>query len=532
MDQIIDLKDSLMNNEFNSINDIRQRVEHAFEKLGPVEEIRHNIGVYLSDLKIKNMKSSEKSRSYRQKGNEYFEHKNLEYALYYYCLAILSAPYPTESVAKEENELSYAFTARSLTQAEMKAYENALFDINCALTVTGFSMRFDQRLQLMAHKVNCLCHLKRYETAFVVVSAIIELIPCLPIYNDLVKSFIQVKDQIFEELYNSKTDEVVVNKSNAELIEEQLKNAQDYISRDLKLSVSVDRGRHYVANKDIPKGEIIVVEKSMVGTIFKDFYRSHCHNCLRNLGYKWWPCRQCRNVVFCDQECAKNDEFHAYECGIIDAIQSLGPSHHIVFRLILLIGPQEVTALRKRNVSEDKTIDEKEAIKLKYQKFVDLVDHRDKYDLNSKVMSICKSIQMAFLLDYFEQFGSKDDLKDIVTLLDENNYKVVVNVFGINESFDDCRPFRGIHIGNAIALNSSFFNHSCSPNTFWVFNARYITIVTKKDIKCGDELTISYGPQSSDNSKEERQSLLEKRYFFQCKCSECLKEFTTLPMDE
>ena len=86
MEEILEIKDHLMNEEFDSLENSQKRVDYVFEKIGSIDYIRENVKEFLSDYKKDYSKSSERSQSYREKGNYYFCHKNMEYALYYYTL--------------------------------------------------------------------------------------------------------------------------------------------------------------------------------------------------------------------------------------------------------------------------------------------------------------------------------------------------------------------------------------------------------------------------------------------------------------
>lgn len=440
----------------------------------------------------------------------------------------MSAPYPSESDLEPNNELTYAFTSRSLTFFEIEAFDNALFDINCALSLSDVTMKFKERIHLMSHKVSCLCRLRRYSKALSVISAIIQLVPCLPINNQIVSSLIEAKDQILEriETQTQESDEKQIE-NDFESIEGHLKNIETFRSTSIELFEAEGKGRHYKAIESIPKGTIVFVEKAISCLLFRDFFSTHCQNCLKNVGYKCWPCRNCSQVVFCDKECADNAYHHSYECGIIDVIQKLGPNHHILFRTVVLVGPQMAIELAKGTSKQLEAFQELDPNKVNFINFLQLIDHKDKYCIKTKIPSILRSIQLALILESFEEFKAEDRLtetyvKELSALLDELNYKTFVNIFGVYEQKNKYRGFRGSHIGNALMFDTSFFNHSCSPNTQWVFNGQHITVVTTEDIAADDEVSISYGPYSQTMSFVERQDFLQKRYFFQCECNDCI----------
>lgn len=72
---------------------------------------------------------------------------------------------------------------------------------------------------------------------------------------------------------------------------------------------------------------------------------------------------------------------------------------------------------------------------------------------------------------------------------------------------------------------ASFFNHSCDPNiSYEVQDASgegaVITISTKRVVKAGDELCISY-VANKGRSEQQRRAILKEGYGFDCTCSLC-----------
>ena len=62
-------------------------------------------------------------------------------------------------------------------------------------------------------------------------------------------------------------------------------------------------------------------------------------------------------------------------------------------------------------------------------------------------------------------------------------------------------------------------NHSCSPNTYIVMDGPQMQLRALNDIKKGEELYISYIDPTMPFIK--RQTQLQSRWFFTCKCSKC-----------
>ncbi len=439
----------------------------------------------------------------------------------------MCAPYPSNSNGEFDVELSYAYTSRSKIFSEMKCYENALFDIDCALCMSS-SMEFSQRLQLMAHKALCLSHLGRNKESSELVYQMIQIIPCLPTYNQIVAQLIEFRNSLSLSEQNDKP----FDESRA--LADICKDIHKYTHESCQISENGLKGRYIIAKNPIPKRMVVMVEKTYSAVIFKSYFKTHCNNCFKNIGYKYWPCKQCNQVVFCDDECAEEAYFHSYECGIADLIDDLGATYYIVFRIILKIGPQTALQLAEDLSNGLENIYEFDEVKNKYMQFLQLVDHKECHDLETKVLVTFRSIQMAIIFDYFEEFKFNDqnftqNMKELSLLLESNHYKVLINAFGMYEQMSSKRSFRGEHIGNAVCLKTSYFNHSCVPNLFWQFNGNHITVITTRKVRAGEELSISYGPYAESMSFEKRQDILKNRYFFSCNCSACLNDAKQLP---
>ena len=71
--------------------------------------------------------------------------------------------------------------------------------------------------------------------------------------------------------------------------------------------------------------------------------------------------------------------------------------------------------------------------------------------------------------------------------------------------------------GDALFFLASFFNHSCSPNAVWMMIGNQIFVHTLREIRSGEELTVSYSADLANKTVEERQDELQK-WLFTCMC--------------
>eukprot|EP01025_Chloroclados_australasicus_P010355 TRINITY_DN14176_c1_g1_i10.p2 TRINITY_DN14176_c1_g1~~TRINITY_DN14176_c1_g1_i10.p2 ORF type:complete len:513 (-),score=47.05 TRINITY_DN14176_c1_g1_i10:458-1996(-) len=68
---------------------------------------------------------------------------------------------------------------------------------------------------------------------------------------------------------------------------------------------------------------------------------------------------------------------------------------------------------------------------------------------------------------------------------------------------------------------ASFFNHSCKPNIQLRFVNDQVIARTIRQVERGQQLNISYGPQIGAQNTNTRKELLQKQYYFTCRCQGC-----------
>ncbi|CAM44467.1 hypothetical protein LBRM_35_7140 [Leishmania braziliensis MHOM/BR/75/M2904] len=82
--------------------------------------------------------------------------------------------------------------------------------------------------------------------------------------------------------------------------------------------------------------------------------------------------------------------------------------------------------------------------------------------------------------------------------------------------------------GQGIYEVGCLFNHSCDPNLsvqYSSLNDETLTVVALRDVKAGEELTISYIDSSLPFAVRQQQLL--DHYLFECRCPRCVAEGTT-----
>ncbi|KAI1093697.1 hypothetical protein F5B19DRAFT_117151 [Rostrohypoxylon terebratum] len=93
--------------------------------------------------------------------------------------------------------------------------------------------------------------------------------------------------------------------------------------------------------------------------------------------------------------------------------------------------------------------------------------------------------------------------------------KLQVNSFSRR---DDDFGQGGMYVNAALAM----VNHSCIPNAYVAFTGRKAILHAYRDIKEGEEVTISY--TEHDRQRSLRQHHLKTHYYFKCKCLRCTED--------
>ena len=77
-------------------------------------------------------------------------------------------------------------------------------------------------------------------------------------------------------------------------------------------------------------------------------------------------------------------------------------------------------------------------------------------------------------------------------------------------------------VGSALFPTLALINHSCKPNTVRFNQGCRVVVIAAEDIPKGTEISDSYGlVHYLTNEREERQTMLMKRFNFQCNCVAC-----------
>ena len=337
------------------------------------------------------------------------------------------------------------------------------------------------------------------------------------------------------------------------------------------------RGRYTkIENTDqVPARQLIIGESPFVWYIKPELRDEFCNFCLqRFINQRVIGCNHCPSVIYCSQECRRSDWHHSHwaECGNSDLLTRLGYGETAVRALI-----RSGMFLAHESSSSASSVAEKETPNYDYHKAdhhdevieignelkcsPDMINHegeegsgkrRKDYNNNESVSSSYEEfLQLTghfpnrFVHQYWmivgavaitlliQKLGITDVTKmnQVASRLAKHWTIMTTNCQKIYEESPDediwtvPRPTSNVGIGCGVYPKSfSFINHSCEPNSHPVFLGKQLFVVTNIPLVRGQEVTISYGPESSFGKLGYRQQYLLNYYKFLCRCPACKED--------
>ncbi|KAF7688582.1 histone-lysine N-methyltransferase SMYD1a isoform X1 [Silurus meridionalis] len=264
-----------------------------------------------------------------------------------------------------------------------------------------------------------------------------------------------------------------------------------------------EKGRGLRTTKQMKTGEVVFTESSYAAVVFDSIFMHVCHSCFRRQ-VNPHRCAQCKFAHYCDRTCQRAAwEEHKHECA---AIRQKGKAPNENVRLV-------ARALWRTQKHKGKVFDTQLTTLDLLEDHISSMSPEDLEQLKKDV-------------DNFQDYW-KGNKKQYST-------DYVSHIFGVI----NCNAFtmsdqRGIQaVGVGLFPNLCLVNHDCWPNCTVILNhgsqtaldtalhsQRRIELRALENIPEGVELTVSY--VDFLNLSKDRQKLLKKQYYFDCKCEHC-----------
>lgn len=477
-------------------------------------------------------KNEEASDLFRTEGNNRYRMNDLEGALKLYNLCIMMAPHPNlpqsvppqtscnndkDATAKPETKEAYGdkyktlacgYGNRSAVFLRMKDYDKCLADIDRALQYSNSSL---MKEKLLDRKERCL----KAQT------------------EDSSKD---IEPMVFS--LNGTAPPVLAGRS----------RAVPAFSSVLKVANSPKRGRHIVATRDIPPGEVLAVEQSYCSFVtFNHTMLQACSVCLMNCEVII-PCPNCM-IAFCSEKCRDKGlkELHGKECKIIPYIFDMDLDQEILLALRLVIHTTFIELKEKWPVLQ------KESKQLPPEKLgfdengvYSSSDYRSVYHMtaynsrkpNKKLYSYC---QVAFVLTkilheskafFVDRSGSliSPSREDFIL----TGAALLYHLAHINKVFQviDAKLIPGKfeqvtdNIGMSLFPSIWLIKHACNANAAHYNMGQKRVVRSVMSIPAGSEVTLQFSEGFQHTPLINRIVRLQLRGI-ECSCQACMEDWPT-----
>lgn len=536
------VRTSVTNDQFNE-----------FSKLKTNEErVRFVFGIPAAhDIDIKPYfkgKSEKEAIEKKEAGNMCFGKRNNVEALKLYSQAVVKAPVPTEECADPKKMTLYAICLanRSAALYHLKDYRHCVKDIDEAL-----EHHYPRELKhkLYKRKARLLSHMKQHEDAREAYRQALKWLDWAKMERDKRiehQNDIQKWLKLYEAGKGAKNFELDDEPTEKLPLIPEVTNGRNekYPSLSKKVDVRCDnqQGRYVVAVEDIEPGDTICVEKPFAAVLLRDMFSTHCQNCFK-VPKAPIPCKKCSNVIFCSVDCRQQAYYHNVECPIQDLLVGSGMSINcfLAFRLLaqkplsFFLGIKEdiMTEKYKEMLNQSDVYDPFDFFRL-----YNLVCHSERRTMEDyfhRVVMVIFMVKALKKTKYFEDRGTgiSDTISDteayIGSLLMHFLEIVQFNSHEVSEFWltgpKTLTDSKNESLGAAIYPTLALFNHSCITAQVRYFSGSSAITKSIRFIPKGDPVPENYGQSFTSAVRSERRQYLMDRYWFECACEACVKDW-------
>ncbi|OWZ15375.1 hypothetical protein PHMEG_00010988 [Phytophthora megakarya] len=265
------------------------------------------------------------------------------------------------------------------------------------------------------------------------------------------------------------------------------------------------RGRLLRATRDVKTGESVLRDRAYGNVVLSVNRATLCAVCLRAADADIC-CDDCSKVFFCSEECQEAlQDIHEKECEAledVDLVASKTSTDVDLLRLLI-----RILAARAVDTADKLHVDEEGNVTTTYANVQDLVHVLDK--------------EGGAWAEHVRA-GAKKILEDLPDECQVPVEEILVIAAQINENAYSLDALDEKHLVAAVGLFPicGLINHSCQPNCTWSNGGDSVMEVRAlRDIKEGEEITLSY--IDIDMERSERRKELRDTKHFDCQCERC-----------
>lgn len=260
----------------------------------------------------------------------------------------------------------------------------------------------------------------------------------------------------------------------------------------MEIHTTPEMGRHVLASRDIPIGEVIAVESPYTTVLLWEKTLDHCHNCLK-LCYNLLPCNGCVDAMFCGESCRREawKLYHKYECGVLSILRKLECTKLERAALRIAI---TATSINVSELASSKTYHS-----ARYQEIHQLIANTDKRnvaDLFERATTAAVIYELLQTSTSFFQDLDMEQYKDVFCELlllhmqtGPSNFHEISELVACGDGSD----YEVEEVGAGAYAFLSLLNHSCSPNVVRCCHGVAIVLRTLRPVGKGEQLFDNYG---------------------------------------
>lgn len=286
------------------------------------------------------------------------------------------------------------------------------------------------------------------------------------------------------------------------------------------LRISKTAGRAVFASRDIKAGELLLREAATANVLVEEAAKDFCQTCLHELptspGQPMVVCSSCK-ARHCSQACQDRDRYHPFECPLNSkrVISDAAIDADVSVDLLRLLARLVIARyLDSQDSSSERPASPDIILKPTPYRLVEDMIAQEKMASEKWNESVTEGSRI-LLSQMPDQLSSGLVPAHLVGLA----CRINANSFAIGD------PEGALNVLSVCLFPlGCMFNHSCSPNACFVAGSQKeaqgeVLIRAVRDIKEGEELTISYINMYQPRPAR-RQELLSTKYFY-CECPRC-----------
>lgn len=292
----------------------------------------------------------------------------------------------------------------------------------------------------------------------------------------------------------------------------------------LKLQDSGDKriGKYFVAQKHVPTGETVLVEKAFAACLYPRNNGSHCNLCFTPIT-ACISCLDCAGLAFCSPECRDTacDTYHKYECEYLNLMIGSGMS------ILCFIALRIVTSCKTPDTALSKG-----------KQLLDILCSHS--DIREPEDYFQRALMVTFLLRILQKSGFFGRRPTEAAEPTEKELEIGALLLGLLQTLQfNAHEIYGTKLtgkhrvngaktqslGVGIYKTASMFNHECYPVLTRYFQGTDIVLTTTRPLLVGQMASECYGPSFTMVPLKDRQRHLRSRYWFKCECKVCKEDW-------